>query len=104
MTRIRILASVLMDLSQNASISSSISVGDAILGQMAMLAVCIEYGAACSVHGAEVADVPSVLIESAYISNPEDECNLGSSQHQENLFVLCWVASAVTLMQILRSA
>ena len=30
-------------------------------------------------------DVPSVLIETAYISNPEDERNLGSASHQEQL-------------------
>jgi N-acetylmuramoyl-L-alanine amidase len=81
-----ILASVLMDLSQNASISSSISVGDAILGEMAALG---------RLHRNKVQhapfmvlkspDVPSVLIETAYISNPEDERNLGSAKHQEKL-------------------
>lgn len=81
-----ILASVLMDLSQNASISSSISVGDAILREMATLG---------SLHRDKVQhapfmvlkspDVPSVLIETAYISNPDDERNLGSARHQEKL-------------------
>lgn len=81
-----VLASVLMDLSQNASISSSISVGDAILGEMATLG---------RLHRDKVQhapfmvlkspDVPSVLIETAYISNPEDERNLGSARHQEKL-------------------
>ncbi len=81
-----VLASVLMDLSQNASISSSISVGDAILGEMATLG---------RLHRDKVQhapfmvlkspDVPSVLIETAYISNPEDERNLGSAKHQEKL-------------------
>jgi N-acetylmuramoyl-L-alanine amidase len=51
-----VLASVLMDLSQNASISSSISVGDAILGEMASAwASASRQGAARPVHGAEVA-------------------------------------------------
>lgn len=81
-----VLASVLMDLSQNASISSSIRVGDSILGEMATLG---------RLHRDKVQhapfmvlkspDVPSVLVETAYISNAEDERNLGSAKHQEKL-------------------
>lgn len=81
-----VLASVLMDLSQNASISSSIAVGDAILGNMSRLG---------RLHRRTVQqapfmvlkspDVPSVLVETAYISNPTDERNLRSSSHQQAL-------------------
>jgi N-acetylmuramoyl-L-alanine amidase len=81
-----VLASVLMDLSQNASISSSIAVGDAILERMGSLG---------SLHRRSVQqapfmvlkspDVPSVLVETAYISNPTDEQNLRSPSHQEKL-------------------
>jgi N-acetylmuramoyl-L-alanine amidase len=81
-----VLASVLMDLSQNASISSSIAVGDAILERMDRLG---------SLHRRSVQqapfmvlkspDVPSVLVETAYISNPTDERNLRSPAHQEAL-------------------
>lgn len=81
-----VLASVLMDLSQNASISSSIAVGDAILGNMSRLG---------RLHRRTVQqapfmvlkspDVPSVLVETAYISNPTDERNLRSSAHQQKL-------------------
>lgn len=81
-----VLASVLMDLSQNASISSSIAVGDAILGNMSRLG---------RLHRRTVQqapfmvlkspDVPSVLVETAYISNPTDERNLRSGRHQEAL-------------------
>jgi len=81
-----VLASVLMDLSQNASISSSIEVGDAILRPMARLG---------RLHRPSVQqapfmvlkspDVPSVLVETAYISNPTDEQNLRSSAHQQKL-------------------
>jgi N-acetylmuramoyl-L-alanine amidase len=81
-----VLASVLMDLSQNASISSSISVGDAILGEMATLGRLhrdkVQYAPFMVLKSP---DVPSVLIETAYISNPEDERNLGSAKHQEKL-------------------
>lgn len=81
-----VLASVLMDLSQNASISSSIAVGDAVLGRMGKLG---------RLHRPSVQqapfmvlkspDVPSILVETAYISNPTDEQNLRSSRHQDAL-------------------
>jgi N-acetylmuramoyl-L-alanine amidase len=81
-----VLASVLMDLSQNASISSSIAVGDAILAKMGRLG---------RLHRRTVQqapfmvlkspDVPSVLVETAYISNPTDERNLRSASHQQKL-------------------
>jgi N-acetylmuramoyl-L-alanine amidase len=81
-----VLASVLMDLSQNASISSSIAVGDAVLGRMRNLG---------RLHRPSVQqapfmvlkspDVPSILVETAYISNPTDERNLRSSRHQDAL-------------------
>ncbi len=81
-----VLASVLMDLSQNASISSSIAVGDAILGRMSGLGRLHRR----SVQQApfmvlKSPDVPSVLLETAYISNPIDEQNLRSPSHQQNL-------------------
>ncbi len=81
-----VLASVLMDLSQNASISSSISIGGAILGEMAGLGRLhrntVQHAPFMVLKSP---DVPSVLIETAYISNPEDERDLGSAQHQEKL-------------------
>lgn len=81
-----VLASVLMDLSQNASISSSIAVGDAVLSRMGRLG---------RLHRPSVQqapfmvlkspDVPSILVETAYISNATDERNLRSSRHQDAL-------------------
>ena len=81
-----VLASVLMDLSQNASISSSIAVGNAILGRMSGLGRLHRR----SVQQApfmvlKSPDVPSVLLETAYISNPTDEQNLRSPDHQQAL-------------------
>ena len=81
-----VLASVLMDLSQNASISSSIAVGDAVLGRMRTLGRLHR----TSVQQApfmvlKSPDVPSILVETAYISNPTDERNLRSSRHQDAL-------------------
>lgn len=81
-----VLASVLMDLSQNASISSSIAVGNSILRQMDKLGRLHRQ----SVQQApfmvlKSPDVPSVLVETAYISNRIDERNLRSPEHQDLL-------------------
>ncbi len=80
------LASVLLDLSQNASLSSSIDVGDEILAELSAFA---------SLRKRQVQqapflvlkspDVPSVLIETAFISNPQDERNLNSPGYQRRL-------------------
>lgn len=80
------LASVLLDLSQNASLSASIDVGAEILQRI---------GAVTKVRKRKVQqapflvlkspDVPSVLIETAFISNPSDENNLTSRRYRARL-------------------
>jgi N-acetylmuramoyl-L-alanine amidase len=80
------LASVLLDLSQNASLSTSIDIGDEIIQ---------EIGKITKVHKSRVQqapflvlkspDVPSLLVETAFISNPYDEKNLGSKGYRERL-------------------
>lgn len=81
-----VLASVLMDLSQNASISSSIAVGNAILGQMNQLGrLHRDTVQQAPFMVLKSPDVPSVLVETAYISNPVDERNLRSPAHQDRL-------------------
>jgi N-acetylmuramoyl-L-alanine amidase len=80
------LASVLLDLSQNASLSASIDAGDDILH---------EIGKMTKVRKSKVQqapflvlkspDVPSLLVETAFISNPTDEKNLGSRVYRERL-------------------
>jgi len=80
------LASVLLDLSQNASLSASIDAGDDILN---------EIGKITKVRKTKVQqapflvlkspDVPSLLVETAFISNPYDEKNLGSRIYRERL-------------------
>jgi N-acetylmuramoyl-L-alanine amidase len=82
----RTLASVLMDVSQNASLSSSIEVGDHILKGI---------GRVGSVRKPRVLqapfmvlkspDVPSVLIETAYISNPAEERRLDDDAYRRRL-------------------
>lgn len=81
-----VLASVLMDLSQNASISSSIAVGEAIIGNMGRVGrVHKRTVQAAPFMVLKSPDVPSVLIETAYISNPGDERRLRSASHQQEL-------------------
>jgi N-acetylmuramoyl-L-alanine amidase len=80
------LASVLMDLSQNAALSSSITAGDAILDQLARVGALLRPAVQQAPFMVlKSPDVPSVLVETAFISNPQDERNLNSDRHQEKL-------------------
>lgn len=82
----RTLASVLMDLSQRAAISTSIEAGDVILGELSGVGPLLR----TSVQQApflvlKSPDVPSLLIETAFISNPQDERNLTTAQYQDRI-------------------
>lgn len=80
------LASVLMDLSQTASIGSSMEAAGHVLGYMDRVG---------EVRKSEVQtaafvvlkspDIPSMLVETAYISNPAEEKRLRTPQHQERI-------------------
>lgn len=87
-TKDPMLASVLMDLSQNAALSSSIEVADEILRQMARVGkVRKPQVMQAPFMVLKSPDVPSVLIESAYISNPEEERKLNSESYRGRLAV-----------------
>jgi N-acetylmuramoyl-L-alanine amidase len=80
------LAEVLLDLSQNASLSASIDVGDEILQEVAAITKIRK----SRVQQApflvlKSPDVPSLLIETAFISNPSEEKDLASRRYQERL-------------------
>lgn len=80
------LRSVLLDLSQNASLSASIDVGQAILNRIGEITqVRKRRVQQAPFLVLKAPDVPSVLIETAFISNPADERNLVSSAYQEKL-------------------
>ncbi len=80
------LASVLLDLSQSASMQAGMDAGQRIL---------TELGEIGSVHKRSVQqagfmvlkspDIPSMLVESAFLSNPEEERKLRSSGHQQKV-------------------
>lgn len=81
-----VLASVLLDLSQTASLEASIDVADRVLqglGRVGKLHKRRVESAAFAVLKSP--DIPSVLVEMAYISNPTEERNLRAGQHQEKL-------------------
>lgn len=80
------VASVLLDLSQTATIESSLNVGEQVLERL---------GGVNRLHRDSVQqagfvvlkspDIPSILVETAFISNPQEEHNLRSSGHQQKL-------------------
>jgi len=81
-----VLASVLLDLSQNAAIGASLDAGAAVMGQLAGVG---------TVHRRNVQqagflvlkspDVPSILVELNYISTPDEERKLKQAGHQAKL-------------------
>jgi N-acetylmuramoyl-L-alanine amidase len=80
------LARVLLDLSTTAQINDSLKLGDAVLGKL---------GKVNRLHKPRVEqagfavlkapDIPSILIETAFISNPAEEKKLSDSAHQQEL-------------------
>jgi N-acetylmuramoyl-L-alanine amidase len=78
-----VLARTLLDLSQTAQISDSLKVGRHMLDSIGTINA-LHRG---SVEQAGFAvlkapDIPSVLVETAFISNPEEEEKLRSDRHQ----------------------
>ena len=81
-----VLASVLLDLSQSAALSASLDVGSKVIGELAQLG---------KVHRRTVQqagflvlkspDMPSILVETAFISNPSEEKKLRDRGHQGRL-------------------
>jgi N-acetylmuramoyl-L-alanine amidase len=80
------LARTLLDLSQTGTINDSLKLGKYLLGEL---------GAINTLHKANVEqagfavlkapDIPSALIETAFISNPEEEARLNDDAYQEKL-------------------
>lgn len=81
-----LIASVLLDLSQTATIQDSLELGSDVLknlGKVGKLNKNQVQQAGFAVLKAP--DVPSILIETAFISNPKEERRLRSSKHQHKL-------------------
>jgi len=81
-----VLASVLIDLSQNAALSASLDIGDDVIRELARMG---------KVHRRKVQqagfivlkspDLPSILVETGFISNPSEEKRLRDRNYQGRL-------------------
>lgn len=81
-----VLASVLLDLSQTGTRQASHDVANKVLGQLKT--VGRTHKSAVQQAGFAVLkspDVPSILVETAFISNPEEERKLLNPRHQERV-------------------
>ncbi len=81
-----LLATVLLDMAQNATLEHSVQAADAVLKNLGRLG---------ATHKAEVQkagfvvlkspDIPSLLVETAFVSNPDEEARLTNAAHQQRL-------------------
>jgi N-acetylmuramoyl-L-alanine amidase len=82
----RYLARTLLDLSQTATLNDSLKLGKHVLGEL---------GRINTLHKGQVEqagfavlkapDIPSILIETAFISNPEEEARLNDEAYQDRM-------------------
>ena len=80
------LASVLLDLSQSATIEDSLDVGSRVLKNMHGVAkIHKNHVQQAGFAVLKSPDIPSILVETAFISNPTEERNLRSSRYQQQL-------------------
>jgi N-acetylmuramoyl-L-alanine amidase len=80
------LAGVLLDLSMTASINSSLGVGNTILNQLGGVAKLHKKGVEQAAFAVlKSPDIPSILVEAGFISNPTEEKNLGSAGYRRKL-------------------
>lgn len=83
-----VLARTLLDLSQAATINDSLKLGKAVLGQVGEINVLhkkhVEQAGFAVLKSP---DIPSILVETAFISNPEEERKLNDNAHQDKLAV-----------------
>ncbi len=81
-----VLASVLLDLSQGASMSASIEAAQKVMDELDRIGNVTRRGVK---HAGFLVlkspDIPSILVETAFISNPTEESRLGNARHQQRL-------------------
>ncbi len=82
----QVLAEVLLDLSQNAALSASLDVGSHVIGEMAKnFKVRRRTVQQAGFIVLKSPDIPSILVETAYISNPHEERLLNNGGHRAKL-------------------
>jgi N-acetylmuramoyl-L-alanine amidase len=81
-----VLARTLLDLSQTATINDSLKLGKAVLGHIGEINTLhknhVEQAGFAVLKSP---DIPSILVETAFISNPEEERKLNDEQYQDKL-------------------
>ena len=81
-----VLASVLLDLSQGASMSASVDAAQKVMDELDRIGNVTRRGVK---HAGFLVlkspDIPSILVETAFISNPTEESRLSSGRHQQRL-------------------
>ena len=81
-----LLASVLLDLSQTASLEASIDVAEEVLAGLKKVGKVHKPGVESAAFAVlKSPDIPSLLVEAAFISNPREEKKLNSSAYQRKL-------------------
>jgi N-acetylmuramoyl-L-alanine amidase len=81
-----VLASVLLDLSQGASMSASFDAAQKVMDELDRIGNVTRRGVkSAGFLVLKSPDIPSILVETAFISNPTEEARLGSGKHQQRL-------------------
>lgn len=82
----QVLASVLLDLSMTATLSASLDVGQQVLSSIGKLTPLhkrrVEQAGFMVLKSP---DIPSILVETGFISNPEESRKLSTGSHQQGL-------------------
>jgi N-acetylmuramoyl-L-alanine amidase len=82
----RYLAQTLLDLSQTATISDSLKLGRAVLDELGDVnALHKPHVEQAGFAVLKAPDIPSILVETAFISNPDEEKKLNDSGHQDRV-------------------
>lgn len=80
------LAGVLLDLSMTASINASLGVGSSVLGKLGDVARLHKPGVEQAAFAVlKSPDIPSILVEAGFISNPQEEKNLATDWYRRKL-------------------
>ena len=76
----------LLDMSTTAQINDSLKLGSALLGEIGNVGALHKRNVEQAGFAVlKAPDIPSVLVETAFISNPEEEAKLRSEAYQEQL-------------------
>ncbi|MFO1346118.1 MAG: N-acetylmuramoyl-L-alanine amidase [Rhodocyclaceae bacterium] len=85
-TKDPMLARTLLDLSQTATINDSLKLGKAVLGELDRVGDLHKpHVEQAGFAVLKAPDIPSILVETAFISNPEEERRLNDEAYQDKL-------------------